>query len=527
MIQAAILESDPAVVSQIKEIFDSFSPDRIQTCQAHNASHLLKICKSSDIDLIAANPLFEDPEKTGQVLDQIHELFPSVQTILILDSNSSELLSILRTRSERFLLRPFVQEHCERIIYEALLVQKQLRTESRPPSSQGDLSDEAKKRNAIIEAVNYGNGQDVLAALKDLHLSFSVAAGAVFAVSQKAAKLTGFLHKAEKLNIEVFQRKCPEAMMLMLFCQEPGEQKARQDLQKLEEYSRLYELPVWFGFSTTRPDRLRSSVIDSQRAWFLSVPMAPAFWYPLDGCLQAPGRWADLSLLGCLMQEDDFLWGVSCHYARVLSKAPAQSQMVLMEQASTLLQKAASLTWGHLDPALKQMKTVRLKGKGSSPCGEKEVLDFLWTQIKTLMSKTRRLARDPSIEYLRQIFQTICKNFQRTDFALEDLSEILNLSPGYICRIMDKYTGWSFISFMNFCRVNYAMVLLETDLQIKDVAIQSGFNSSSYFGKTFRKQIGLSPTEYRDRAVVKKCPVPPGCVQTSSQQTSAKLQYQS
>ena len=40
-------------------------------------------------------------------------------------------------------------------------------------------------------------------------------------------------------------------------------------------------------------------------------------------------------------------------------------------------------------------------------------------------------------------------------------------------------------------------MLVETNMSINDVALQSGYQDSRYFSKQFAKQIGLKPSEYR------------------------------
>ena len=52
--------------------------------------------------------------------------------------------------------------------------------------------------------------------------------------------------------------------------------------------------------------------------------------------------------------------------------------------------------------------------------------------------------------------------------------------------------------YLNYIRLEYAKSLLkEYDLNIKEVALASGFKDSNYFCRIFRKQTERSPTEYR------------------------------
>ena len=49
-------------------------------------------------------------------------------------------------------------------------------------------------------------------------------------------------------------------------------------------------------------------------------------------------------------------------------------------------------------------------------------------------------------------------------------------------------------------RLEHALhLLLTSDLPVAQVAEACGFGDPSYFGKTFRKKTGLTPTQYRHR----------------------------
>ena len=40
---------------------------------------------------------------------------------------------------------------------------------------------------------------------------------------------------------------------------------------------------------------------------------------------------------------------------------------------------------------------------------------------------------------------------------------------------------------------------MRTDKSVLDIALEAGFSSSSYFGKRFREQCGISPGQFRKR----------------------------
>jgi len=58
--------------------------------------------------------------------------------------------------------------------------------------------------------------------------------------------------------------------------------------------------------------------------------------------------------------------------------------------------------------------------------------------------------------------------------------------------------GTSIFEYLNRIKVEFACkLLMDPDLGILDVCLDSGFNNLSHFNKQFRKNTGVTPTEYR------------------------------
>ncbi|WP_410877629.1 helix-turn-helix domain-containing protein [Myroides sp. DW712] len=76
----------------------------------------------------------------------------------------------------------------------------------------------------------------------------------------------------------------------------------------------------------------------------------------------------------------------------------------------------------------------------------------------------------------------------------------LCLSENYLNRCIKKVIGRSAKQFINEVNVEYAKLLLvNTTQDIAEIAYELGYPSPSYFSKFFRKEMGVSPNEYRMR----------------------------
>ncbi|MBR2374689.1 MAG: helix-turn-helix transcriptional regulator [Clostridia bacterium] len=82
------------------------------------------------------------------------------------------------------------------------------------------------------------------------------------------------------------------------------------------------------------------------------------------------------------------------------------------------------------------------------------------------------------------------------EFSVSALAEHVGFSRGYFSEMFKKFTGESPVSFINKCRVNYAVNLLyKGEMNVLDAALASGFGSSSNFYREFTAIYGTSPKQ--------------------------------
>ena len=83
------------------------------------------------------------------------------------------------------------------------------------------------------------------------------------------------------------------------------------------------------------------------------------------------------------------------------------------------------------------------------------------------------------------------------DLSLEMLAEKVYLSSGYLSFIFKKETGMNLNRFIRVFRMEKAKELLEnTTMKNYEIAEKVGFSDPHYFGISFKKMTGYTPTEY-------------------------------
>jgi len=88
-------------------------------------------------------------------------------------------------------------------------------------------------------------------------------------------------------------------------------------------------------------------------------------------------------------------------------------------------------------------------------------------------------------------------------FELKYWADLLNISTYYFCKMFKKTTGMSPTNFIMLCRLQKSKQLLmeKRDWTVKQIALDCGYPSISYFGKVFLENEGLTPAEYRKKLV--------------------------
>ena len=115
-----------------------------------------------------------------------------------------------------------------------------------------------------------------------------------------------------------------------------------------------------------------------------------------------------------------------------------------------------------------------------------------------------------SKEYLKMRFKTGNKriaiiheylmNNYREQIDLKRLAGLVNMAEGSLCRFFRMNMGMTVFEYLNQLKVELACkLLMDNDLSIFEVCLDSGFNNLSHFNKQFKKINGLPPSEYRNR----------------------------
>ncbi len=102
---------------------------------------------------------------------------------------------------------------------------------------------------------------------------------------------------------------------------------------------------------------------------------------------------------------------------------------------------------------------------------------------------------DKSISLIHDIIQYIEEHIEK-QLTLDELSEALHFSTYYLCHVFKESTNLSLKTYITDKKIELAKHLLAV-YSVTDVAAKIGFNTYSSFFRAFKKQTGISPSDYK------------------------------
>jgi AraC-like DNA-binding protein len=96
-----------------------------------------------------------------------------------------------------------------------------------------------------------------------------------------------------------------------------------------------------------------------------------------------------------------------------------------------------------------------------------------------------------------KVISYLNKNYTR-NVSLDEIASFAAMNSSAFCRYFRSKTGKSFKNYILDMRIGYACkLLLMEDISISQLSSQCGFETISHFNKTFKKNTGYVPSQYR------------------------------
>ncbi|MCR5155361.1 MAG: helix-turn-helix domain-containing protein [Butyrivibrio sp.] len=131
-----------------------------------------------------------------------------------------------------------------------------------------------------------------------------------------------------------------------------------------------------------------------------------------------------------------------------------------------------------------------------------EIRDWFEEKIMSACRNVVSKREERSGDIIRTAKRYIEDNFDK-DISLDDVSRVVNISPYYFSKVFKEESGLNFIEYLTNIRIDKAKELLENSgLSIKEICLSCGYTDPNYFSRSFKKNVGVTPTEYKEKLSV-------------------------
>ncbi len=98
---------------------------------------------------------------------------------------------------------------------------------------------------------------------------------------------------------------------------------------------------------------------------------------------------------------------------------------------------------------------------------------------------------------IKKVCDYINENLSQ-EISLEQMADYVKVSSFYLSKLFKENKGVTFVNFLADRRLEKARTLLkETDLSIKEITAEVGYNDQNYFSRLFRNKFGVTPSDFR------------------------------
>lgn len=112
------------------------------------------------------------------------------------------------------------------------------------------------------------------------------------------------------------------------------------------------------------------------------------------------------------------------------------------------------------------------------------------------------LKKGDKSKYVLQAMDYIGSHYSDPNITVGEIAQHLGLSEGHLSHTFKKETDYTLLNYLTRYRIHKAMELLrDCRLKVYEVAERVGYKDITYFSATFKKLVGMSPSEYQDTSI--------------------------
>ena len=219
---------------------------------------------------------------------------------------------------------------------------------------------------------------------------------------------------------------------------------------------------------------------------------------------------SDLVLIGSYIPHLNFDYGIRTPYEKVVVHIQPEflkrdfettPELVAIHDLMTLSKQGIAFGIETQKQIGERLKNLAMLNKFEQFLELLDILNFLSRADDKVLLHSEPLknqfnTRDK--DRLDKIYAFIDEHYQRR-IDIQEVADLSHLSKPAFCRYFKKITKLTFTQFVNHYRIDKSKKLLLSGKNVTETCFSSGFESLSYFNRTFKKITGTNPISFRSR----------------------------
>ena len=183
--------------------------------------------------------------------------------------------------------------------------------------------------------------------------------------------------------------------------------------------------------------------------------------------------------------------------------------IILLSAKSSLDDRIAGLEQGIDDYITKPFSATYLKTRITSLLQQRQMLQEIYlanlAKEKQLPNQHVLSPSQPQIipfdeQFMQQVMEYMEEQMDNPKLTIDDFASKLSLSRTVFYRKLKSIVGLTPVDFIRDIRIKRAIQLIDSErFNVSQIAYMTGFNDPKYFSKCFKRQMGVTPSEYKDK----------------------------
>ena len=174
--------------------------------------------------------------------------------------------------------------------------------------------------------------------------------------------------------------------------------------------------------------------------------------------------------------------------------------IIMLTAKATMQDKISGLEIGADDYIMKPFEAEELKARIKNLLEQRKRLHEHFRQ-HGLFELDEKNINSIDKKFLEKSFAIINEHISDTSFGVVVLAENMNVTRSVLLKKIEALIGESPLELIKRTRLSTAAKLIEKNFgNVSEVALEVGFNNPSHFAECFKKQFGVSPSQYHSKS---------------------------